>query len=408
MTEGSPHPPPAGQRLDSWKEVAAYLKRDTATVRRWEKREGLPVHRHQHDKLGSVYAYTSELDTWLVGRRRQIDEPAPAFLTKRARWIAAVTLLLVAAAGGVYQFRDAGVAEVEARRIRVAVHRPGTIAGLIAGGLLEVLKQRLPDLDVEAVEEPGMIATLRAIDGGEVDLGLAFNLVAFHAVKTDRVLGHRSDAIAALTVAYSNAAQIVVRRDSKVKTIADLKGKRVGLGMAEGGGHFCSQILLSHLGFEPGDLFIESQDFGPERVTELLDGRLDAYIDWRGLPVPDLAEAFATGRLRLIPLEAESLQGLRLKHPFLIPWAIPARVYPHQESSISTVAARMLVIGSRSLPPELVDQILQTITAHMPDLIARHPAAAEINVKKRPTLEDGLSIDLHPGAERFFQRTAAD
>jgi len=45
-----------GARLDSWKEIAAYLRRDVATVRRWEKREGLPVHRHQHDKLGSVYA----------------------------------------------------------------------------------------------------------------------------------------------------------------------------------------------------------------------------------------------------------------------------------------------------------------------------------------------------------------
>jgi TRAP-type uncharacterized transport system substrate-binding protein len=42
----------------------------------------------------------------------------------------------------------------------------------------------------------------------------------------------------------------------------------------------------------------------------------------------------------------------------------------------------------------------------MPDLIARHPAAADINVKKRPTLDDGLSIDLHPGAERFFRSTS--
>jgi len=396
------------QRLDSWKEIAAYLKRDVATVRRWEKREGLPVHRHQHDKIGSVYAFTSELDTWLVGRRPQIEEPAPIVLMKRTKRIAVVTVLLAVGAGVAYQFRDAGVAVVGGQRIRVAVHRPGTIAGLIAGGLVEVLQQGLPHFDVEAVAEPGMIATLRAIDGGEVDLGLAFNLVAFHAVKTDRLLGYRSDAVAALTVAYSNAAQIVVRRDSKLNAITDLKGKRVSLGMAEGGGHFCSQILLSHFGLAPDDVVIESRDFGPDRVADLLDGRLDAYIDWRGLPVPDLEEAFATGKLRLIPLEDESLQGLRLKHPFLVPWTIPARVYPHQESSVSTVSARMLVIGSRSLSPDVIDQILRAITARMPDLIARHPAAAEINVKKRPTLEDGLSIDLHPGAERFFQLVSTE
>src|SRR5256885_13577758 len=51
-------------RLDSWKDIASYLKRDVSTVQRWEKREGMPVHRHLHDKLGSVYAFPTELDVW--------------------------------------------------------------------------------------------------------------------------------------------------------------------------------------------------------------------------------------------------------------------------------------------------------------------------------------------------------
>src|SRR5437762_7727872 len=71
---GGPSPEvTGGQRLDSWKEIAAYLRRDVATVRRWEKREGLPVHRHHHEKLGSVYANTSELDAWSLSRREQLD-----------------------------------------------------------------------------------------------------------------------------------------------------------------------------------------------------------------------------------------------------------------------------------------------------------------------------------------------
>src|SRR5689334_23981329 len=54
----------ADDRLDSWKKIAAYLKRDVSTVQRWERREGMPVHRHLHDKLGSVFAFRSELDEW--------------------------------------------------------------------------------------------------------------------------------------------------------------------------------------------------------------------------------------------------------------------------------------------------------------------------------------------------------
>ena len=60
---------PPEDRLDSWKEIAAYLNRDVTTVQRWEKREGMPVHRHVHDKLGSVYAFRVELDAWARGRK---------------------------------------------------------------------------------------------------------------------------------------------------------------------------------------------------------------------------------------------------------------------------------------------------------------------------------------------------
>src|SRR5262249_13760824 len=64
MTPGNP-----AERLDSWKEIAAFLRRDVRTVQRWEKKEGLPVYRHQHEKLGSVYAFRPELAEWLNTRQ---------------------------------------------------------------------------------------------------------------------------------------------------------------------------------------------------------------------------------------------------------------------------------------------------------------------------------------------------
>src|SRR6202051_1684997 len=60
--------------LDSEKEIASYVKRDVSTVQRWEKREGMPIHRHVHDKRGSVYALSSELDAWLQSRKLSLDE----------------------------------------------------------------------------------------------------------------------------------------------------------------------------------------------------------------------------------------------------------------------------------------------------------------------------------------------
>jgi len=72
VTPPSDRPPAV--RLDSWKEIAAYLNRDVTTVQRWEKREGMPVHRHVHGKMGSVYAFSSELDSWVQGRRPHLEE----------------------------------------------------------------------------------------------------------------------------------------------------------------------------------------------------------------------------------------------------------------------------------------------------------------------------------------------
>jgi Tol biopolymer transport system component len=67
-TDGAPTDNAGRARLDSWKRIAAYLKRDVTTVQRWERREGMPVHRHKHEKQGSVYAYPAELDAWWTRR----------------------------------------------------------------------------------------------------------------------------------------------------------------------------------------------------------------------------------------------------------------------------------------------------------------------------------------------------
>ena len=69
-------PARADDRLESWKSIAAHLNRDVTTVQRWEKREGMPVHRHLHEKAGSVYAFKPELDAWLRGRTPQPPPPA--------------------------------------------------------------------------------------------------------------------------------------------------------------------------------------------------------------------------------------------------------------------------------------------------------------------------------------------
>ncbi len=65
--------PGAWERLDSWKEIAAYLRRDVSTVQRWENKQGLPVHRLLHSQRASVYAYRSEIDNWMAERGPELE-----------------------------------------------------------------------------------------------------------------------------------------------------------------------------------------------------------------------------------------------------------------------------------------------------------------------------------------------
>jgi Tol biopolymer transport system component len=123
---------PANGRLDSWKEIGAYLKRDVTTVRRWEKREGLPVHRHLHDRRDTVYAFRIEIDTWWQGRRNHLTEPAaedgvpqrgeggkPRAL--RLASIAAALLAISTLSLAVVHFREAAGQPTERRAVRFSV-----------------------------------------------------------------------------------------------------------------------------------------------------------------------------------------------------------------------------------------------------------------------------------------------
>ena len=123
MGDPSPGAPqsanPPEDRLDSWKEIAAYLKRDVTTVQRWEKRENMPVHRHLHDRIGSVYASRVDLDEWMrsrilrTGQANGEDAPAPdpapqasGKVASFRKWVLPLAIAAAAAIGSILWLRS--------------------------------------------------------------------------------------------------------------------------------------------------------------------------------------------------------------------------------------------------------------------------------------------------------------
>jgi len=136
----------SSERLDSWKEIASYLKRDERTVRRWEK-EGLPVHRHVHARKATVYAYKSEVDRWWRDGCDRVEVTKVPDQPPRRRtvvWSAALTLLIVLLASSVYGLRDRLTSSPTARGFKIAVLPFKDLSGdppqdLFADGMTEAL-----------------------------------------------------------------------------------------------------------------------------------------------------------------------------------------------------------------------------------------------------------------------------
>ncbi len=159
----SPSETPSERRLDSWKEIATYLGRDVTTVQRWERQEGMPVHRHLHHKRGSVYALGSELDAWRQGRKLtspEEQEPAQGIPTdaagrrttipRRRRWLiftlAAVVLTIVALAYVASRIRakDASRAKIRSLAVLPLQNLSGDPSqDYVADGMTEELIGRL-------------------------------------------------------------------------------------------------------------------------------------------------------------------------------------------------------------------------------------------------------------------------
>jgi len=166
-----PSQKPSERRLDSWKEIAGYLNRDVTTVQRWEKREGMPVHRHVHDKRGSVYAVPEELDAWIQSRKAPAVEPeealtdvpvpiptttaddlGPVSTPKPRLWLALAAILCIAvAAVGWLVFRHLTTHVVDARIQSLAVLPLRNLSGdpaqeYLADGMTEALIGRLASI----------------------------------------------------------------------------------------------------------------------------------------------------------------------------------------------------------------------------------------------------------------------
>jgi hypothetical protein len=190
--------------------------------------------------------------------------------------------------------------------------------------------------------------------------------------------------------------QIVASQESGIKSLADLKGKRVSVGAPKSGTELNARAILAAAGMKYEDLAkVEYLDFA--QSVELMKNRqLDATLQSAGLGVASIRDLATSVPIVVVAVPAE-VAG-KMGQPFFSA-TIPANTYEGQAEDVATVAVPNFLVTRADLSAELVYNITKAIYENLPELQAAHAAAKGISLEKAAK---GSPAPLHPGALKYF------
>jgi TRAP transporter TAXI family solute receptor len=261
----------------------------------------------------------------------------------------------------------------------------------------------VPGLVAVAQATPGSLENLRLINNAQIESGFAQADLAGWAYGGTKVFTEagplqRLRAIASL---FPEGAHLVVRADSPIHALTDLKGKRVSLGEMGSGTSADAAVFLSGAGFREKDLTRKFLRPGPA-AEELKSGDIDAFFLVGGYPIPVIRDLAATIPIRLVPIEGELVDRLKKDFTFYHRAVIPAGLYPGVDGETATIGFYALWLVNADIDADLVYAITQSLwhqgTRRLLD--ALDPIGKRIRLDQAL---NGLSVPLHPGAARFYR-----
>lgn len=272
-------------------------------------------------------------------------------------------------------------------------------------GAMSRIAYNAKDLNIRAtVESSGAsVANAQLIGTGDADFALLQNDIAFYAYNGVGLPAFKDKPVknmGGVFTIYPELVHIVASQASGVKSVKDLKGKRVVLGpQGSGTEQNALQILEVH-GLKESDLARAERIDAAAAADQIKDGRTDAAFFTTGLNSAVIVDTFITGRAVMVPVGPAEAEALRKKYPFYTIEKIPANTYKGQEREVQTPAVMAMMVARADLPEDLVYRFTKAIFDNLPQFHAAHAAAKSLTLQ---TALSGMPIPLHPGAEKFFK-----
>jgi uncharacterized protein len=279
--------------------------------------------------------------------------------------------------------------------VNIISHPPGSVACEDGGSC------GVPNLVASTASSQGSVANMRAIQDGRIPSGFSQADVAH-----DMVLGSGAfsglpplDKVRAIANLYPETLHVVVREGAGIKTLRDMRGKRVSLDLLGSGTRYAAEIIMAAHGLGEND-FIAVQATAGEAAHLVRNGELDAFFLVAGMPARAVTTLTRDKVASMITLgEAETAKILE-QHRFFSRSTIPDDVYEHV-GGLPTIAVGALWLTSSDVPEELVCAICRALWSApaRTELDDGHPQGKHITLE---TALDGVAVPLHAGAERCY------
>ncbi|MFC0189661.1 TAXI family TRAP transporter solute-binding subunit [Fictibacillus aquaticus] len=240
------------------------------------------------------------------------------------------------------------------------------------------------------------VENMTLIQDGEANLAFTQTDIASYATEGQEMFKDgKLDKIQAIGTLYPETVQIVALKDSGIKSVDDLKGKKVSVG-APGSGTYANaeQILKVH-GITMDDIKAQHLSFD-ESAEGIQDGNIDAAFITAGTPTGAVEALSASKGVTILPIAADKIKALMEEHKFYIEDTIASGTYK-LESEVKTVAVLSMLVASKDLSEETVYEITKAIFENT-DKITH----AKGKLIKGENALNGVGIELHPGAKKYF------
>jgi len=305
---------------------------------------------------------------------------------------------------GAQNSQKSSIAQEPRERVDISFPTASTTGALypLGAGIANLWNTKLDYVRVRAQASNGGIQNLNLLKSGDAQVSFAISSNGYEALHGERSFTKRPyKDLRVITGLYYNPNQLVVRKGLGIRSLQDLRGKRVAPGSAGSSTEVETRLHLTEAGLTyPDDIKAQFVGF-TESIDLMRNKQLDAAWIMGGTPTAAVTEMSATADAKLLSIDPALIKQLQAKYPWYTQVIIPAGTYDNQDTDVLTSAIKMVLFTDASMPDDVIYDLTKTFWESLPELHSLHNAMK--GLKKEMATSDLAGLPLHPGAERYYR-----